>query len=70
MGDRDVIIKTPKQIEGIRNACRLVARTLDMIGEYVRIGVSTQELDHICHTFIRSHGGTSACIDYLGNNRW
>lgn len=44
--------------------------TLDMIGKYVKPGVSTLELDNIMNTFILSNGGKSACIDYLGNNKW
>ena len=65
-----ILIKTPEQIEGIRKAGKLTAMTLDMIGTYVRPGVSTLELDQIMNTFILANGGTSACIDYLGNNKW
>ena len=65
-----IIIKTPEQIEGIRKAGKLTARTLDMIGVYVKVWVSTLELDSIMNTFILSNGGVSACIDYKGNNTW
>ncbi|NRH21227.1 type I methionyl aminopeptidase [Candidatus Gracilibacteria bacterium] len=65
-----IIIKTPEQIEGIRKAGKLTAMTLDMIGTYVRAGVSTLELDNIMNTFILSNGGISACIDYKGGNKW
>jgi methionyl aminopeptidase len=65
-----IIIKTPEQIAGIRKASKLTALTLDMIGQYVRPGVSTLDLDNIMNTYILSNGGTSACIDYLGNNKW
>ena len=65
-----IIIKTPEQIEWIRKAGRLTAMTLDMIGQYVKAGVSTLELDNIMNTFILSNGGVSACIDYKGNNNW
>lgn len=44
--------------------------TLDMIGKYIKPGVSTLELDNIMNTFIVSNGGKSACMDYLGNNEW
>lgn len=66
----NILIKTPEQIAGIRKASQLTARTLDMIGKYVRAGVSTLELDNIMNTFILSNGGKSACMDYLGNNKW
>jgi methionyl aminopeptidase len=65
-----ILIKTQEQIAGIRKASKLTAQTLDMIGQYIRPGVSTLELDNIMNTYILSNGGTSACIDYLGNNKW
>lgn len=63
-------IKTSEQIEKIRKASNLTARVLDMIGDYVKPGISTLELDEIMNTFILSNGGKSACINYLGNNKW
>ncbi len=65
-----IIIKTPEQIEWIRKAGRLTAMTLDMIGAYVKVWVSTLELDNIMNTFILSNGGISACIDYKWGNKW
>ncbi|HET6603371.1 MAG TPA: type I methionyl aminopeptidase [Xanthomonadaceae bacterium] len=47
-----VTIKTPEQIEKMREAGRLVSSVLDMIGEHVKPGVSTDELDRICHQYI------------------
>ena len=48
----NVTIKTPEQIEKMRVAGRMVAEVLDMIGEYVQPGVTTEELDRRCHDFI------------------
>lgn len=45
-------IKTPEEIEKMRVAGRLAASVLDMIGPHVVPGVSTEELDRICHQFI------------------
>lgn len=47
-----VTIKTPNQQEKMRVASRLAADVLDMIEDYVKPGVSTDELDQICHEFI------------------
>ena len=47
-----VIIKTADEIEKMRTAGRLAAEVLEMIGEYVKPGVSTDELDRICHDYI------------------
>src|SRR5690606_16784673 len=45
-------IKTPEEIEKMRVAGRLAASVLDMIGPHVTAGVTTGELDAICHRFI------------------
>lgn len=65
-----ILIKTPEQIAGIRKAWHLTAETLDMIGQYVKPGVSTLELDTIMNAFILKNGGISACIDYEWANKW
>ena len=47
-----VNIKTPEEIEKMRIAGKLTAEVLDMIGPFVKPGVSTGELDRICHDYI------------------
>jgi methionyl aminopeptidase len=47
-----VTIKTPEQIEKMRIAGRLAAEVLEMIAPHVKPGVSTEELDTICHDYI------------------
>jgi methionyl aminopeptidase len=47
-----ITIKTPDEQEKMRVAGRLAADVLDMIGPYVKPGVSTGELNDICHEFI------------------
>ena len=47
-----VTIKTAEDIAGMRVAGRLAAEVLEMIGEHVKPGVTTDELDRICHDYI------------------
>ncbi len=47
-----VQIKSTDQIEKMRIAGRLAADVLDMIGPHVVAGITTDELDKICHDFI------------------
>lgn len=47
-----VTIKTAEEIDKMRVAGRLAAEVLEMIGEHVQPGVSTGELDRICHNHI------------------
>ena len=46
------IIKTPDEIQKMRVAGKLAAQVLDMICEYVVKGVTTDELNTICHNYI------------------
>ena len=47
-----VTIKTPEEQAKMRVAGRLAADVLDMIGEHVRPGITTEELDQRCHDYI------------------
>ncbi|MES2664316.1 MAG: type I methionyl aminopeptidase [Pseudomonadota bacterium] len=46
------LIKTAEDIEYMRESGRLAAEVLEMIGSYVKPGVSTAQLDRICHDYI------------------
>ncbi len=47
-----VSIKSSEEIEKMRTAGRMAAEVLEMIEEHVKPGVSTAELDRICHSYI------------------
>lgn len=48
----EIIIKTQEDIAKMRVVGRLAAEVLDMIGPYVKEGVTTDELNTICHDYI------------------
>ena len=61
-----VIKKSPAEIEAMREAGRVSAKALRMVGEHVRPGVSTLELDEIAEEVIRAEGGIPAFKGYAG----
>jgi methionyl aminopeptidase len=62
-----ITIKTPAEIEKMRVAGRLAAEVLDMIGPYVQEGVTTEELDRICHDYIvNQQAAIPAPLNYRG----
>ncbi|MBT8067897.1 MAG: type I methionyl aminopeptidase [Gammaproteobacteria bacterium] len=62
-----VTIKTPEQQDKMRIAGRLASEVLDMIGDYVKPGVTTEELDRICHEYITQHQeAIPAPLNYRG----
>lgn len=48
----EIIIKAPEEIAKMRIAGRLAAEVLEMIESHVKAGVTTEELDRICHEYI------------------
>ena len=66
MSKEEIIIHSAEDFEGMRKAGRLAAEVLDMITPYVRAGITTGELDHICHDYIVDHGAVPACLGYRG----
>ncbi|AJD48833.1 methionine aminopeptidase [Isoalcanivorax pacificus W11-5] len=62
-----VTLKTPEDIEKMREAGRLAGEVLDMIGQHVRPGVTTEELDRICHDYmVNTQQVIPACLGYRG----
>ncbi len=62
-----VTIKTADEQDKMRVAGRLAADVLDMIGDYVKPGVTTGELDRICHDYITGvQGAIPAPLNYRG----
>ncbi len=62
-----VTIKTPDEQEKMRAAGRLAADVLDMIADHVRPGVTTGELDRLCHDYITAvQGAVPAPLNYRG----
>ncbi len=62
-----IVIKTPEEIEKMRLAGRLAAEALEMIDPYVQPGVTTEELNRICHDHIVNvQQATPAPLNYRG----
>jgi methionyl aminopeptidase len=59
-----IYIKTKKEIDFIRESCRIVAETLQLVGSNAKEGVSTIELDQIAEDYIRSNNAIPAFKGY------
>ena len=61
----EVIIKTPEEIEKMRELGRLVAEALDYIGQFVKPGVTTNEIDKLVYDYhVNVQGGYPAPLNY------
>jgi methionyl aminopeptidase len=63
---RRITIHPTEDYAGMRHAGRLAAECLDMITAHVQPGVTTGELDRLCHEFIVAHGAQPAPLNYRG----
>ena len=63
---RPALIKNKKQIEGIREACRINSLVLDKVAENIRVGMTTQDIDDIVDSYTRALGGIPAPLNYEG----
>jgi methionyl aminopeptidase len=61
-----IIRKSAREIEQMEGAGRIVVRTIELLGEHVKPGVTTQELDEVADEFIRSQGGIPTFKGYRG----
>ena len=62
-----IVLKTPEEIEEMRIAGHLAGEVLKMIREHVRVGVTTGELDDICHAYItEEQQAIPAPLNYRG----
>lgn len=62
-----IILKTPEEIEDMRVAGQLAGEVLRMIREHVRVGVTTGELDDICHAYMTEEQNViPAPLNYRG----
>ena len=64
--DGAIKIHGPDAFAGMRRAGLLAAETLDFITPYVRPGVTTGELDRLCHEFVLDHDAIPAPLNYRG----
>jgi len=61
-----IYLKTDEEIELMREANQLVAKTLGELAKLIKPGVTTHLLDVVADTFIRDHGATPAFLGYKG----
>ena len=61
-----ITIKTEKEIELMRESCRIVKETLDFVGRNIRAGMTTKEVDELVYRYITSCGAYPSELGYEG----
>jgi methionyl aminopeptidase len=68
-----IILKTPEEIELMRESSQLVSKTLGMLAKEVKPGAMPLELDQLAEEFIRDHGGAPGFLgmyDFPNTLNW
>lgn len=60
------IIKTPAQIEQIKESCKINIAILDYLEEHIYEGMNTKEIDQIVYDMTTKRGGIPAPLNYEG----
>lgn len=63
---KNILLKSEKQLEGIRKSCKLAAATLKFIEPHVVPGAKTADLDKLMSDYMKEHGATAATLGYKG----
>ena len=61
-----ITIKNERELESMRQACKITAAARALAGEMVRPGVSTKAIDQAVHDFIVSQGAKPSFLNYNG----
>ena len=61
-----VVLKTGRELEIMKEACRISAGALQVAGEAVRPGISTWEIDKIAYDYIKSQGAEPNFLNLYG----
>ena len=55
-----------EKFEKMRIAGKVASKTLDMITDHIKPGITTEKIDNMCYEFIKDNGGHSAPLFYRG----
>lgn len=61
-----IIYKSPQEIETMRKSCKLAASVLTFIEPYVKPGITTLELNDLCHDYIVKNKAIPSPLNYHG----
>ncbi|MDE5548331.1 MAG: type I methionyl aminopeptidase [Clostridia bacterium] len=61
-----IFTKTEQEIELLREPCAIVRDCLNFVGDRIRAGMTTKEVDELVYNFITASGAEPSCLGYCG----
>lgn len=62
----NTVIKNQRDLEGMREACRLAAQTLEETARILEVGMTTEDINTFVHEYTIDHGAVPAPLNYRG----
>ena len=59
-------VKSEREIDLLREPCKIVRDTLEFVGSKIQAGMSTREVDELVERYIRASGANPSCLGYGG----
>lgn len=61
-----ITIKSAREIEVMKESCKLAAKTLHYLGKNLKVGMSTEDINTMCHQYTLNRGAIPATLGYHG----
>ncbi len=61
-----IFVKSEEEIELMREPCRIVRDCLNFVGERIKAGMTTKDVDTLVYDFIKASGAEPSCLGYCG----
>ena len=58
--------KTEEEISALREACAIVRDCLNFVGERIKAGMTTKDVDTLVYDYIKASGAEPSCLGYYG----
>lgn len=61
-------VKTESQIKVMHESCRLARFVLDCVAEHIKVGMTTEEINHFAHELIINNGAYPSPLNFSGKH--
>ena len=61
-----IFVKTEQEIDMMREPCRIMRDALDYLGNQLKAGMTTADVNALADDYIRSRGAIPSCLGYCG----
>jgi methionyl aminopeptidase len=61
-----ITLKSTREIEIMKESCKMAAKTLHFLGKNLKVGMTTEDINEMCHNYTINRNGIPATLNYHG----